>query len=56
MCEYCDATSILLPDERDSVPSGIVRPGAILCLTDDGGLLDVERDGFMKLNIDGAIL
>jgi hypothetical protein len=56
MCEYCNDTSILLPDERDSVPSGMVRPGGIFCLIDDSGLFDVGREGFMKLNMEGAIV
>jgi hypothetical protein len=51
--ENCDATSKLLPDERDSA-SGIAIPGAIFCLTDDGGLLDVER--FMRFHNEGAML
>jgi len=42
-----------LPDERDS-ESGTVMPGAIFCLTDDGGLLDVER--FIKFHNEGAML
>jgi hypothetical protein len=52
--ENCDATSKLLPEERDSV-SGIARPGAIFCLTDDGGLLEgVER--FIRFHNEGAML
>jgi hypothetical protein len=43
----------MLPDDRDSVPS--VRPGAIFCRIDDGGLSGVERELLKKLNIEGAI-
>jgi hypothetical protein len=50
--ETCDATSKLLPDERDSV--SLTSPGAIFCNFDWGSLLDVER--FMRFHKDEAML
>jgi hypothetical protein len=45
---------MLLPADRESV-SIVVRPGAILFLIDEGGLFVVDREGFIKLKIEGAI-